>query len=1026
MRHVHRVLSFVIILSLFIQPVFAEDLISEEVIPHVETVVESAPSGVLPEAPLQEDLHIKVEVAITTPEIPADILEVATDTEFISASIETPVLKKQMKTKIDTETPLPGSDYVAGEILVKYKDNKINLTKTAGRRAASQIAKSASLEKKDEMRESNISLLEITDTSTVEEKVEELEANQNVEYAQPNFIYTPSAIATDDPARSLLWGLDNTGQNVNSILGKQDADINAPQAWAINEVTNATITVAVIDTGVAYNHPDLLPNMWDGTNCKDEEGHDLGGCEHGYDYEDNDKIPLPTHSSHGTHIAGTIAAVRDNTKGIVGVAPFAKIMAIKTSLTTDEIVKSIHFASQNNAHIINASWVGQYEDPVLKSAIASFPGLFIAAAGNTSTNNESTHYYPSDFDVPNIISVAATDQNDGLAYFSNYGVTSIDVGAPGTNIFSTVAETVAFAEGFEGVIPSSTPSGWTKSGDQNSWGTYATGIPEWGNILYADGGHPYKDSASTTITSPTINLNGTGAAIDFWTVCDTEYVIGGGPDFMLLEYSSNGVDFTPMHWWDESTLDIDENPDNNDTGTILHFENTAIPAEYLTSNFKFQFRWHTDESDSNYYGCAVDAIHITKYSDGTDEQYGYMSGTSMATPHVVGLVALILGYMPSLSPEKVKDIILTTGDAVPSLATTTVSGKRINAYTALAYVKTLKTINTFTIPTQVGSTTLDEGTHTVTLTVPFGSNITSLTTSLTFSGSTTNPASGVAQDFTAPVTYTVNALDGTTQTYVVTVQIAAEIIPPPVIVPPSSGGGGGSSGGGGGGGGGGSSKSKVLINNGAQETRSRVVQLTITKVKDATQMQISNIADFGTLPWIPFASTYSWTLAPGNGSKTIYVRYGKNNKEVGAMKDTIIFRESNGGLTVQTLPQAQHTPTTGGTSKVPASLTKFVSTLSIGSKSQEVTELQKVLIAEGFLKVTPPTGYFGSITQLSVVAYQRAHGIPQTGIVDAATRAKLNGSVTTTPNDAQRVALIKVFQAKLLELIAELMKLKAH
>ena len=138
----------------------------------------------------------------------------------------------------------------------------------------------------------------------------------------------------------------------------------APEAWATSE-GNGTI-VAVIDSGVAYNHPDLINSMWNGSNCKDENGAALGGCNSGFDYEDGDKIPLPSTSSHGTHIAGTIAAVKNNSKGIIGVAPLTKIMAIKSSLTTTDNVKSINFAQQNGAKIINASWAGTYDDTSLK------------------------------------------------------------------------------------------------------------------------------------------------------------------------------------------------------------------------------------------------------------------------------------------------------------------------------------------------------------------------------------------------------------------------------------------------------------------------------------------------------------------------------------------------------------------------------------------------------------------------------------------------------------------------------------
>ena len=360
-------------------------------------------------------------------------------------------------------------NYVPGEILVKYKNNKINLQTVSGRATALNLINSKSLEKKEDLRKNNISVLKIKDAKTVEQKVIELKKDSNVEYAEPNYKRYPAIINTNDTNKGLLWGLDNTGQSVNGVSGTSDADIDSPEAWTISEATtSASVIVAIIDSGVAYNHPDLLNNMWDGTNCKDENGNIMGSCNHGYDYENNDKTPLPTSSSHGTHIAGTIAAVKNNSKGIVGVAPNAKIMAIKYSDDIASEIKAIDFAIQNGAKVINASFSGGYFSQSEYDAINRFKtagGIFVAAAGNESINNESVHSYPSDYNLDNIISVTATDQNDTLASFSNYGAISVDVGAPGANVYSTVSTLTSQSmlnENFDGVASLGVPTGWTK------------------------------------------------------------------------------------------------------------------------------------------------------------------------------------------------------------------------------------------------------------------------------------------------------------------------------------------------------------------------------------------------------------------------------------------------------------------------------------------------------------------------------------------------------------------------------------
>ncbi len=360
-----------------------------------------------PEQLVVEILPIAEEFEILTPPVTEENIEVVEP--IVSEEIIEPEKSEQIE-EIE-------GDYVEGEVLVKYAE------------------------------ESEISVLEITDEDTVAEKIAELENDPNVEYAEPNYTREITSIVTNDTHRGLLWGLDNTAQIIDGVTGTNDADIDAPEAWAINEGTNASVTVAVIDTGVLYTHPDLTANMWDGTNCKNESGVAIvGGCNHGYDYLNNDNTPLPSVPStpstfHGTHVAGIIGGQKNNDQGVIGVAPNVKIMAIKFGLDVSSEVKAIDFATQNGVKVINASYGGAGFSQPEFDAISRFKdagGIFIAASGNNNANNDATGFYPASYDLDNIISVAATDQNDLLANFSNYGATSIDVGAPGTNIYSTV------------------------------------------------------------------------------------------------------------------------------------------------------------------------------------------------------------------------------------------------------------------------------------------------------------------------------------------------------------------------------------------------------------------------------------------------------------------------------------------------------------------------------------------------------------------------------------------------------------
>jgi len=255
---------------------------------------------------------------------------------------------------------------------------------------------------------------------------------------------TPQITTPNDPSYPQLWGLNNTGQTG----GTPDADIDAPEAWDI-QTGDPNRVIGVIDTGVDYNHPDLVGNIWTNPgetagNGIDDDGNGYIDDVRGWDFAYGDNDPMDVHS-HGTHVAGTIAAKGNNGVGVVGVNWNAKILPIKflndggSGFTSDAIL-SLNYATANGVKITNNSWGGGGYDQGLYDAIntAGQQGaLFIAAAGNFSQNNDINPFYPASYNLPNIISVAATDHNDALANFSHYGPTSVDLGAPGVNILST-------------------------------------------------------------------------------------------------------------------------------------------------------------------------------------------------------------------------------------------------------------------------------------------------------------------------------------------------------------------------------------------------------------------------------------------------------------------------------------------------------------------------------------------------------------------------------------------------------------
>lgn len=264
-----------------------------------------------------------------------------------------------------------------------------------------------------------------------------------MKYVEPDYIAFQSAIP-NDPSLSSLWGMHNTGQTG----GTGDADIDAPEAWEVVR-GSSSVVVGVIDTGIDYNHPDLIVNMWSNagetpSNGIDDDGNGYIDDTRGWDFVSNDNDPMDDHY-HGTHCAGTIGAAGDNGVGVAGVCHTVKLMPLKFLSgsgggTTSDAIEAVYYATANHATLTSNSWGGGGYSQTLKDAIdeAGAGGiLFIAAAGNSSANTDSTPSYPAAYDSPNIISVAATDHDDVLAHFSNYGVNTVDLAAPGVSIYST-------------------------------------------------------------------------------------------------------------------------------------------------------------------------------------------------------------------------------------------------------------------------------------------------------------------------------------------------------------------------------------------------------------------------------------------------------------------------------------------------------------------------------------------------------------------------------------------------------------
>ena len=262
----------------------------------------------------------------------------------------------------------------------------------------------------------------------------EIESADSVVYVEPDVQVTAADIVPTDSQWNALWGMQR---------------VQAPAAWKTT-TGSKDIVVGVADSGVDYTHEDLASQMWvnedeDPTTPGDDDANGWTNDVHGVDCVNDDGDPMDD-NSHGTHVAGTIGSAANNGVGIAGVAWNVRIMALKF-LGADnrgwmsDAIECLYYAIDNGAHVTNHSWYGTDFSQALYDAIAvarDHDQLLIAAAGNEAADNDSLPHYPASFDLDNIISVAATDGNDQLAGFSNHGVVSVDLAAPGVGIISTV------------------------------------------------------------------------------------------------------------------------------------------------------------------------------------------------------------------------------------------------------------------------------------------------------------------------------------------------------------------------------------------------------------------------------------------------------------------------------------------------------------------------------------------------------------------------------------------------------------
>lgn len=336
--------------------------------------------------------------------------------------------------------------YVEGEVIVKFKDRKgieglKNFSNKPGVNGKFKVEKSFSA-----MR---IHHMKVNAVQTVEQSVDELRNDPEVEYAEPNWIFEKLDIGK--PEASNIYEANSVQAQSSCSGAVTTAPIQYLQSWNLLGPNTTIPVVAIIDSGIDRTHPVFTqsgalwvnPNETAG-NGLDDDGNGFVDDINGWNFINNSNNPNDD-EGHGTHVAGTVLGMSQDIFTSPYPAAKIKIMALKfldsTGYgSTSAAISAIYYASNNGAKVLNNSWGGSGYSQALKDAIAysyTKKTLFAAAAGNSYSNNNTNPMYPASYDVPNIISVAATNTSDDKAWFSNYGTNTVHVGSPGTSICST-------------------------------------------------------------------------------------------------------------------------------------------------------------------------------------------------------------------------------------------------------------------------------------------------------------------------------------------------------------------------------------------------------------------------------------------------------------------------------------------------------------------------------------------------------------------------------------------------------------
>ncbi len=473
-----------------------------------------------------------------------------------------------------------------------------------------------------------------------------LERDPVVRWADP--VVTMRTQATpNDPRFGQVWGLAGPG-----------ADANVLSAWNVTTGSH-DVAVGVVDTGVAPDHPDLTANL------RTAEGRSFVGAP---------SSAWADQQGHGTHVAGTIGAVGNNSLGVAGVNWQVGIIPVRvldmTGSGGDVDVAAGAAYAADHARVVNMSLSGGDSQPLADVVTAHPNTLFVVAAGNDTANVDDAPLYPCALPNANLICVASITQAGGISSFSNYGATTVDLGAPGSDIEST---TQSFLNVFSEPLLNPQAGGWTQE-PAGLWQQQPTSSPDYKS---ADLIGTVAGTEATLVTPPLGALDGTACRMDF----AMKFNLDRFTQRLFVDAKPNGG------VWENGLMEV--------SGTTSGFEySTMVDLTAFDGQSNVNLRFRVTGPDPTTYGDAnpsyvriADPQVSCVAPEPEGGEYGMKSGTSMATPAVAGAAALLLSNQPSLTVAQLRQALLSTVTPMSSLQGITVTGGRLNVAAALAAIQ---------------------------------------------------------------------------------------------------------------------------------------------------------------------------------------------------------------------------------------------------------------------------------------------------------------------------------------------------